>query len=227
MTIANWIIFSLIIITAGLLIFAYIKKISILKKICAGLIIPLFAALDILLLSNYLPDSLHLIKMTATALSLTTISTILITFEQKKLFRVSGRFLVLAGAVFWILLYKSIFYIYKVPLWLIILMSVIYLGGLIATLIISGKQRPLIYVLFTLCFALSAYLHFCSFIFLCFERRISSVLLFCGASLFLGLTAFHFINQTKLKIKHATAIRYSLIVASQVLIACSNILLIR
>ncbi len=227
MTIADWILLGAIIIAAGLLIFSYIKKVKLLQKICECLIIPLFEALVILILREYLPDSLHLIKVTTVSLSLATVSTIFISFESKKLLRVSGRILVLSSIISWISLYKSIFYIHNVPVWLAILMSAIYLAALITAIILSGKQPLLFYLLFAIGFALSAYLHFCSLLFLCYERRVSSIMLFAGASLFIILNAFHFINQAKLNFKHAGVIRYSLLIASQVLIACSNILMCR
>ena len=226
MTIANWILLSLMIIAAGLLIFSYIQKNILIKKICESLIIPLFGAINVLILRNYLPDSLHLIKVTITALSLVTISTIFIACEEIKPLRIAGRILVLAGTATWISLYRTIFFIDKVPLWLSILMIALYLAGLIISIILSGKQELVFYGLFTLSFILSAYLHFTSLIFLCFETGWSSILLFIGSSLFIGLTSFHFINQARLKFKHAGVIRYCLLVASQILIACSNILMI-
>ena len=226
MTIANWILLGAIIVAAGLLIFSYIKKNTLIKKICESLIIPLFGAINVLILRNYLPDSLHLIKITIAALSLVTISTIFISCEQKKPLRISGRILVLAGAAVWISLYRTIFFIHKVPLWLSVLMIAVYLAGLIISIILSDKQEFVFYALFTLSFALSAYLNFCSLIFLCFETGWSSILLFAGTSLFIALTSFHFVNQARLKIKHAGVIRYSLLVASQILIACSNLLMI-
>lgn len=227
MTIANWIILGLLIISAILLITSYIKKISLLQKISENLIIPLFGSLIVLLLRNYLPDSLHLIKITISALSFITISTIFISFEKNKILRISGRILVLSGIICWSFLYKSIFFIHKVPLWLSILMITIYLAGMISAIILSGKQEVQFYILFALSFALAAYLHFCSLIFLCYETAGNSIMLFLGTSIFIALTAFHFINQAKLKIKHAGVIRYCLLVASQILIACSNILMIR
>lgn len=227
MTIANWILLGALVVTAGLLIFSYIKKNILVKKITESLIIPLFGAINVLILWNYLPDSLHLIKITIAALSLVTISTIFISCEQKKPLRISGRILVLAAAAIWISLYRTIFFIHKVPLWLYIIMIALYLAGLIISIILSGKQEFLFYALFSLSFSLSAYLNFTSLIFLCFETGWSSILLFAGTSLFIALTSFHFVNQAKLKIKHAGVIRYCLLVASQILIACSNILMIR
>lgn len=227
MTIANWITLSLIIIAAGLLLFAYLKKFIMLQKVSSCFIIPLFAILNILVLRKYLPDSLHLIKVTIMALSLVTISTVFIAFEKLRTLRIAGRVLVVSSLLCWISLYHTIFYIHKVSIWLIILMCVLYLAGIVVSIILAGKQEIKFSLLFALSFALSAYLHFCSLIFLCFETSGSSVMLFAGTSVFTALTAFHFINQARLKFKHAGVIRYCLLIASQILIACSNILMIR
>ena len=227
MTIINWILISVLAIDFILLIVSHILKKVVMQKITECLIMPVFGAFLVLLLKNYLPDSLHLIKVTIAALSLATVSTIFLSFDKYKFLRIFGRILILANVFCWITLYRSIFYIHSVPLWLIILMSCIYLAGTIAAIILSGKQELRFYILFALSFALSAYLHFCSLIFLCYEMTGHAVMLFSGTSLFAALTAFHFINQAKLKIKHAGIIRYSLLVASQVLIACSNLLMIQ
>ena len=227
MTIINWILISILAIDFILLIVSHILKKVVMQKITECLIMPVFGAFLVLLLKNYLPDSLHLIKVTIAALSLATVSTIFLSFDKYKFLRIFGRILILANVFCWITLYRSIFYIHSVPLWLIILMSCIYVAGTIAAIILSGKQELRFYILFASSFALSSYLHFCSLIFLCYEKTGSSILLFAGTTIFAALTAFHFINQAKLKIKHAGIIRYSLLVTSQVLIACSNLLMIQ
>ena len=227
MTITNWILLSSLAINLILLIISHILKKITMQQICECLIIPLFGALNVLLLRDYLPDSLHLIKVTITALALATISTIFLSLEKIKLLRIFGRILILANVFCWITLYRTVFFIHKIPLWLTVLMTGIYLAGTIAAIILSGKQEIRFYILFAFSFALSAYLHFCSLIFLCYETTASSILLFAGTSIFAALTAFHFINQAKLKFKHAGVIRYSLMLASQLLIACSNVLIIR
>ena len=227
MTIINWILISVLAIDFILLIVSHILKKVVMQKITECLIMPVFGAFLVLLLKNYLPDSLHLIKVTIAALSLATVSTIFLSFDKYKFLRIFGRILILANVFCWITLYRSIFYIHSVPLWLIILMSCIYVAGTIAAIILSGKQELRFYILFALSFALSAYLHFCSLIFLCYEKTGNAIMLFAGTTIFAALTAFHFINQAKLKIKHAGIIRYSLLVVSQVLIACSNLLMIQ
>ena len=227
MTITNWILFSILAINLIVLVTSHILKKKILQKVSECLIIPILGIFTVLLLRNYLPDSLHLIKVTIIALSLATVSTIFLSFERIKALRVFGRLFILANVVCWITLYRTVFFIHQVPLWLIILMVCIYLAGTITAIILSGKQEIKFYILFALSFALSSYLHFCSLIFLCFESTKSSILLFAGTSAFAALTAFHFINQAKLKFKYAGIIRYSLLVTSQILIAISNILMIR
>ena len=227
MTIASWILLGSLAVNLILLIISHILKKTLMQKITECLMIPLFGALTVILLRAYLPDSLHLIKITITALALATISTIFLSLEKIKVLRIFGRILILTNIFCWSSLYRIVFFIHKVPLWLTILMSGIYLAGTIAAIILSGKQEIKFYILFALSFALSAYLHFCSLIFLCYETAGSSIMLFAGSTLFAGLTAFHFINQAKLNFKHAGIIRYSLLLASQILIACSNILIIR
>ena len=227
MTITNWILFSILAVNLIVLVTSHILKKVLIQKISECLIIPILGIFTVLVLRNYLPDSLHLIKVTVIALSLATISTIFLSFEKIRVLRVSGRILILANTFCWITLYRIVFFIHQVPLWLIILMTGIYLAGTITAIILSGKQEIKFYVLFALSFALSAYLHFCSLVFLCYETTKSSILLFAGTTAFAALTAFHFINQAKLKFKHAGIIRYSLLVTSQILIAVSNILMIK
>jgi hypothetical protein len=134
MTIANWILLSIIIINTGLIILSWIKNFSILQKICECIMLPLFGAMDILILKEYLPDSLHLMKVTIITLALVTISTVFLSFEKVKILRILGRILVVLSVVCWITLYRSVFFIYKVPLWLTLLMGFIYLAGTITAI---------------------------------------------------------------------------------------------
>ena len=226
MTISNWILLAFLIINSGLLIFAGIKKIFLLQKTCACLTLPLAGTLIILLLTHYLPDSFHIIVVSIIAFSLISISTAFLAFEKIKTLRILGRLASLGNTVCWIFLYRSIFKIHSVPAWFCILTACLYLAVIIASCVYSGKQDPKFYGAFATGFLLAAYLHFCSLIFLFWERTGSSVMLFAGSSIYTALVVFHFLNTTKLKIKHAGGLRYNLLVISQLLIACSNILMI-
>ncbi len=226
MDVIRWILVGVIALTLSLLIVAYIKKIKIMKRLCECLMIPFSGTLCALLIANYLPDSLHLLKISIAALSLISISTIFLSFENITGLRISGRFLSILGILAWISLYREVFYIYSVPLWLSIIAVVIYLAVIVTACILSGKQEVLFYAIFAFSFSIAAYLHFCSFIFLSFNPSGSSIMLFCGTSLLAALIAFHFINHAKLKIKYAGIIRYFVMLAAHILIAFSNLLMI-
>ena len=227
MSLVYWILLGAIIITVGLLIFANLKQLLPLQKTCACLTLPLIGSFIILWLTKYLPDSYHLIIISIIAISLVTISTAFLAFEKITLLRILGRTASIANIVCWSILYRAIFRIHSVPFWLYILAGCLYTGVIIASCIFAGIHNAKHYALFILSFLTAAYLHFCSLIFLCWERSGSAVMLFAGTSLLAGLVAFHFINHAKLKMKHAGGIRYILLVVSQTLIACSNIFLIR
>ena len=227
MSVSNWIFLGLIIVALGLLILAYIKKLIVLQKSCECLILPLSATLITLWLTESLPDSFHIIVITIIAFTLISLSAIFLAFENIKTLRIAGRLASIANILCWCVLYEPIFRIHTVPAWLWIICSIIYIAAIITCCVLSGKQPLLFYFLFAAAFAVVAFLHFCTLMFLCYERTVASILLFAGASISVALIAFHFLNQAKIKTKHAGKIRYSLLVASQILIACSNILMIR
>ena len=227
MTIADWILLALLIINYGLIIIGNLKKILILQKSCVCLTLPLAGALIILRLTRYLPDSFHIIIISVLAFVLISISTAFLAFETIKPLRILGRIASLGNTFCWILLYRSIFKIHSIPAWFYFLMTGLYAGIIVASCVFSGKQEIKFYAAFVISFLLAAQLHFCSLIFLFWERSGNSIMLFAGTSIYAFLLAFHFLNTTKLKIKHAGAIRYNLMLVSQLLIACSNILMIR
>ncbi|MBP5519181.1 MAG: hypothetical protein J6X84_01195 [Treponema sp.] len=227
MHVIDWILLAIVLITIGILIFACASKKNILKKVSECLVIPLFAILNITLLVQSLPDSRHILRISTLVLLLISVSTICMTYSSKRLLRILARLLIFASVFCWISLYRTIFYIHKVPFWLIILMILVYIVTIVFACIISGKQEGIYYFIFAIGFAPYAYLNFCTVIFLCFERTISSIILFAGSVIFLLLNSFQFINQARLKFKHADVIRYILLITSQILIASSNILMIR
>ena len=114
MTIANWILLGTLALILILLIISHILKKTLMQKITECLMIPVFGIFTVLLLRAYLPDSRHLIKVTITALSLATVSTIFLSLEKIRLLRIFGRFLILANVFCWITLYRIVFYIHNV-----------------------------------------------------------------------------------------------------------------
>ena len=227
MFIAECIFLVIVAVTMGLLVYSYFKKNALMKKITECLTLPLSAILIVLFLIENLPDSFHIIMITTAAFFLISLSGILLSFPQIKSCRIIGRLTSLANLICWSILYKQIFKIHEVSGWIYILCIAIYLAIIITSCILSGKQAFLFYLFFAISFTSVAFLHFCSIIFLFYEHTIASVVLLIGTTISTCLVAFHFINQTKLNIKHAGVIRYIFLVSSQILIACSNILMIR
>ena len=119
MTIADWILLALFIINYGLIIFANLKKLIILQKTCACLTLPLAGTIIILRLTNYLPDSFHIIIVSVAAFILISISTAFLAFEKIRSLRILGKIASLGNIVCWITLYNSIFKIHSVPAWFI------------------------------------------------------------------------------------------------------------
>lgn len=227
MTVADWILLAVFIINYGLILFANLKKIIILQKTCVCLTLPIAASFIILRLTRYLPDSYHIIVISAAAFSLVSLSTAFLAFEKIRTLRILGRIASLGNTVCWIILYRSVFKIHSVPVWFCVLIAGIYAAIIIVSCVFSGKQELKFYIAFAVSFLLATYLHFCSLIFLCWERTGYSIMMFAGTTIYAFLVSFHFMNTTKLKIKHAGGLRYNLLVISQILIACSNILMIR
>jgi len=226
MSIAQWIFLGLIIITLGIWSISYIKKHNILNKICGALILPFSAALIIISLTKSLPDSYHIIVITSIAFVFLSLSAVFILFDNIKTLRILSSFTSIAGLFCWCILYEPIFRIHSIAAWIWILCSCLYGLALLSFYIFTKKQTLHFYLLFTITFAVTAFLNFCALIFLCFERTGASILLFVGASLTVALACYSFYSITKQNNKHAELLRYSLLVISQLLIACSNIIMI-
>ena len=140
MTLTQWILLSLIIITIALLIIASIKKILPLKKVCDCLTLPLIGSFIILQLTKYLPDSYHIILTSIFAFSLVTISSAFLAFEKILILRLLGRIASLANILCWSIFYKAIFRIHSVHGWLYILMAIFYAAAIIVSCIFAGKE---------------------------------------------------------------------------------------
>ena len=219
---ANWILLGLIIITLGLYIFASIKKISLMEKITSAFLLPLMAALNILFLQDYLPDSEHTIWITAISLGLSTISEILFLFENKKVCKIFFSFTYLLAIAVWLELYRSVFYINRIATWLEIVMTIFYVGVAIFILIKSGKKKIFEYALFLIAMAVGSLLHFTSLVRICYDFGLSAVLMFLGTSLGFFHIGFYILDINRFHFKYAKKINLLLFTISQGLIAFSN-----
>ncbi|MCR4742755.1 MAG: hypothetical protein K5866_07820 [Treponema sp.] len=227
MTISNWIFLSLSIISIAIYIISSIKKWEIIKKISASFLMPFIAALSISFLYNELPDSRHTILTTIVTMAVATLTEILFIYEHKKIFRILFRLAFMLTVLSWMELYKSTFYIYSFSKWISIPASIIYGGGSIYILVLTGKQKIYEYIMFLTALIVGIILHFNSLIRLCYGFNLATILLFLGTSLTLAHTIFYILDYAKFHFKYGKKINFILFISAQTLITFSNVILMR
>ena len=226
MTIAISILGGLSLITLSLYIIFYIKKNEMIKRVSSTAIFPITGLLCILILMTSLPDSFNIIIYTAIVYLFVTITVILFFHEEKPLARIAERTCFLIAAFTWINLYRTVFYIYRVPLFFILFMVILYVFLNAAVLIVSGKQKLNYYIVAIISISLVSILHFCSFVSLCFGRTLSSVVLFCGTTTNVFLTVRYLIKYSKHDNKQKNLLHFVLLFAAVTLISYSNVILL-
>lgn len=227
MTLTNLILLGLIIIDTGLYILSLLKKIGLLRKISSSIFLPFAGAFLTLFLFSYLPDSRHIIIVTISALSMASLAVIFFCFTTTTRSNVFFKLSYILSLIIWIELYRSCFYIYRIPVLLYTLCSITYFSILIAIFIFSGKQRIYYYINHILGLLAGFLLNFCSFIILCYTPCLQSVLLFTGTLSALALIVFYILHITKYNFRYYRQLFFIILISSQILITVSNIMLIK
>lgn len=222
MTLLNWIFIGLLVIDTALIVISIIKKIDLMQKICCALFFPIALVHIPLLLVDYLPDSFHSILFSILALSAIAVSFCLYIFFANK---IAALIIFSLGNALWCELFRTIFYIYRMPSWAIIFILCFYIAIIIACHIITGHKRTPEYLIVTITLFFASMLNFIGLFNLICVPCAKSILLFAGSFLNVLIIIFHFIDEAKLKIKHGMQLRMLLLTASQFLIAYSNVLL--
>ena len=227
MTTTLWILTGVFFTTILLYIIALLKKIPLMGKIASGFMLPNLETVSIILLLRSLPDSFHILVITSIALYMASIAEILFLFTEVKVLRILSRITFLISQLFWFDIFKSTFFINRIPSWLSIITVVFYTLILAGTLFICGKQILSKYISYILAMIISFSVNFCTFITLCFERNLHSILQFSGTLASCALIIFYIANHTKFDFKYKNSILLILLIVSQGLISSGNILMIR
>lgn len=227
MTITLWILSGYFITTTLLYIISLIKNIPLMRKISSGFMIPTIETAAIILLLRFLPDSFHIMIITAITLCLASISEILFLFTDIKVLSVLSRIIFFISQIFLLDIYKSTFFINRIPTWLCILSAVFYLLILTGVLLFAGKQKILKHCLFIIEMIISFFINYCTFITLCFERNLHSALQFSGTLTVCALVIYYILNNTRFNFKYKNSILLSLLIISQGFISAGNILMIK
>lgn len=200
---------------------------KILRKIFGCLVLPFAGVLNIRILTNYLPDSKHIIYFSAGALFFAVLAEIFFAFEEKKICRKLLKVSVFFASFTFAQLYKSVLYIVVAPRWFAIVFFAIYFAILFLAFAFSERKKLAQYISFSLVYLQTASLNFLALAYLFFLPRLQSALLFFGTFLFLILVCFYCVFDSKKEFKLRNFFCFILFLISQCLIMWSNILLIK
>ena len=222
-----WVLVGIIAVSLILyFVFKFAKEIKIIQDISSSILLPCIGILNYLFLLPLIPDSYHIIKLTS--LSFIFISLAVVTknfFDNKKASQIESiLYCISVGA--WLSLFRSVFLIHRIPVWANIIALASYtILCLLFYIIFIKKQSFSFYFLSFISFALTALLHYCSFLFLCFEPVKYNLILFIGTSFLLGYLIFDILSKTVLNLKLKKLISLFILLASEVLIALSVLMI--
>lgn len=228
MNIFCWILCGLIIVSILVyLFFTFIKQVKMVQDISSIVPIILAEIVNILFLLSFVPDSYHILKLSTLAFSFASIAQFLSTFITNKKGNIAMGLSFLLSLFFWIILYKSVFYIYRVPVWInIIAASSYFVIFLLLFLIFIKKQNSTFYVFAILSVILVSFLHYCAFVSLCFMPVNYNIIKFIGITILLGYVVFGILNNSIINIKIRGMINFISLLLSFVLIAVSNFMIL-
>lgn len=147
MTVLSGILIGLFFLSLGLYVLSVLKDIKILSSISSLLFLPLCCFPVIIQLSNYLPDSHHIRFLSIFAIVFITISEAFIYFRIAKWMQIAGEVLYIISFLFWIQLYKTTFFIFRVSTSALVAEAVILTILLLILLIYIRKQKPVFYLI--------------------------------------------------------------------------------
>lgn len=214
-------------VTATVLYFIFYKlNLITAKKVFEFLLCPLLATVSISSLFNFIPDSNHVIFITLISFLFCSASVIFFFYDDDIKLRVIGRTAFLLSIFAWFILFKSTFYMYKVPALLLIICLLVYAGIFVFTCILLGKQKLSRYFWTFISILICSMLHFCSTLTLIAGHTLYSVILFLGTTTFFVLDINYLSYYKKEPRKHTKLFQFCMLVGSQLLIAISNFLML-
>ena len=142
------------------------------RKISSGFILPAISSISIILLLRSLPDSFHILVVTGIVFSLVSISEIFFLFSENHFLQILTRITFILSQLLWLDIYKSTFYINRVPTWITSAAVIFYMIILGSFLFFNGKQSISKYCHYTFSIISSFAVNYSTFIMLCFESNL-------------------------------------------------------
>ena len=186
MNVYTWIFTGLLVADIVIFIVGIIKNIALMEKIAGCFLIPFAAGIIISILTEFLPDSHHIIFISSFAFLFASLCVASV-FGKKNVFKYLCKLFFVLAVCIWTMLIVSVYRIYRIPDFVFIISGAVYLAGLIVICFFIKKQRLYKYASALVKYAAASFLSFTSFISLVYEKRLYAGLMFTGslATLFL------------------------------------------
>ena len=196
MNVYAWIFTGLLVVTLVLYIVGLVQRIIPLENTARSLFIPFTGGLIISLLSNYLPDSHHIILIASMAFFAATLSMIF-TLKKTKFSKFGEHFLFLLTNSFWLWLICSVYRIFKVSNILFILTGIVFAAGFIVISVFVKKQSLVKYVAAIIQYLFASIVCTTALVSLIYEKRAFGLLMFLGSLITLSHVVFETFQRTR------------------------------
>ena len=197
MNVYTWIFTGLLLVDLILYIVGLGKNVALMEKICRGLFIPLIAGIVLSILSEYLPDSHHIIFISSFAFFTSSLFVLASLKEKNKFFKFAEHFLFIITEVLWLLLIISVYRIYRVPQLFFILTGIVFIAGFVVICFFIKKQEPVKYAAALIQYFFSAALCTTALVSLIYEKRAFAILIFTGSLTILCHVIFEIFQRTR------------------------------
>ena len=179
MNIYTWIFSGLLALAVLIYIIGLIQRIMPMEKAAYSVFMPFLASIILSLLTGFLPDSHHIIFISALAFTAATLF-ILTTLKKNKFFKFAGHFFFLITEVIWFLLIVSVYRIFKIPNIFFILAAIVFIAGFVVMCVFIKKQPLVKYTAAFIQYCFAAIFCTTALICLVYEKRVFGILIFLG-----------------------------------------------
>ena len=197
MNIYTWVFTGLLVVTLVLYIVAQARRFFVLEKIVRCLFIPFIMGIIASLLTEYLPDSYHILLLFTIALSADSLALICTVGDKKKVFKFFSIFLFLFSCAIWTNLLFSVYRIFKIKEFVYIIIGAVYFAGFVTVCFFIKKQPASKYVAAFFQYFICAFLSLTAFVSIFYERRVFDILMFIGTLCIMCRSIFQIFQITK------------------------------
>ena len=196
MSVYLWIFTGLLAVDLILYIVGLVQRIVPLEKTARSLFIPFVCGIISSILTNYLPDSHHILLISSLAFTAATLCMIS-TIKKNKFSKFCEHFLFFLTEAFWLWLIASVYRIHKVSNLLFILAGIVFIAGFVVISIFIKKQKVIKYAAAIFQYTFAAVLCTTSLVCLIYEKRAFGILMFLGSLITVSHVIFEIFQRTR------------------------------